>query len=94
MTIQCAAAKTFDHDVIRGWIERQGGFPARLARSHARGARRLRHDFPGIDFPGYSDEEPLVRIDWDEFFALFDQHRLALLYEPSGLFSRFVRRDG
>ena len=36
-----------------------------------------------IDFPGYSGEDSLEEISWDEFFEKFDDQGLALLYQET-----------
>lgn len=52
-----------------------------------------------IDFPGYSGEESLEPISWEEFFAKFDESNLAFLYQemtssgdPSR-FNKFISRE-
>ncbi|HLG77340.1 MAG TPA: hypothetical protein VKX46_13060 [Ktedonobacteraceae bacterium] len=86
---------TIDHDTIRRWAEARGGKPSSV-KSTAKGgdAGILR-----INFPGYSGEDTLEEISWDEFFAKFDETHLAFLYQEqtsSGEESRFfkiVNRD-
>lgn len=79
---------TTDHDEIREWVESRGGYPASVKRTHGRGG-------PGIiriDFPGFSGEESLERISWEEFFEQFDKRELAFLCQDrtaSGEVSRF-----
>ena len=34
-----------------------------------------------LDFPGYSGEDSLEHISWDEWFENFDKNRLALLIQ-------------
>ncbi|HEY6139855.1 MAG TPA: hypothetical protein VI670_19020 [Thermoanaerobaculia bacterium] len=85
-----ASAKAItDHDEIRRWVEQRGGYPARV-RGTGRGSD------PGvlrIDYPGYSGEETLERIDWDEFFEWFDRDKLAMLAQGGkSRFSKFVKR--
>ena len=51
-----------------------------------------------IDFPGYSGEDSLCQISWDDWFQKFDDHNLAFLHqdETQGHESRFnklVKRD-
>jgi len=49
-----------------------------------------------IDYPGFSGEERLETIGWEEFFAAFDQNKLAFLYQDkleSGEKSRFHKTD-
>ncbi len=62
---------TRDHQLIRSWAEERGGRPARV-----RGAGVLRIAF-GPLAPNW---EPL---DWQTFFAAFDESKLAFLYEES-----------
>lgn len=62
---------TIDHDGIRRWAEKRGGEPAVV-----RGTSIIR-----LDFPGYAGPPKLQRMSWDEWFELFDEQNLALLYE-------------
>ena len=69
------AQPTTDHDVIRTWVEERGGHPARVRASGS-------GEDPGIlriDFPGFSGEDTLEEIEWDEFFEWFDRNKLALI---------------
>jgi hypothetical protein len=34
-----------------------------------------------LDFPGYSGQESLETISWDDWFRKFDERNLALLYQ-------------
>lgn len=36
-----------------------------------------------LDFPGYSGEESLQPISWDEWFEAFDRNNLAMVYEET-----------
>ena len=80
---------TTDHEEIRRWVEKRDGNPARVE-----GTNLLR-----IDYPGYSGEGSLERIEWDEFFKIFDKNNLAFLYQEEtkdggeSRFSKFVDRD-
>jgi hypothetical protein len=68
---------TVDHSVIRRWAETRGAHPAavkRTSKAHDPGIIRL-------DFPGYSGEDSLVEISWDEFFEKFEEKELALVYQ-------------
>ena len=86
---------TTDHDTIRQWVEQRGGSPARVKGTGAEGDPELLR----IDFPGYSGEESLEEISWDEFFRAFEDNELAFLYqeETSGgkesRFNKLVSRD-
>jgi hypothetical protein len=69
---------TTDHEEIREWVEARGGHPATVERTSdsRRGGGVLR-----IDFPGFSGEQSLKAIDWDEWFRTFEERRLAFLYQ-------------
>ena len=75
---------TTDHDELRKWVEERDGHPARV-----KGTELLR-----IDYPGFSGEDTLEEISWEEFFAAFDKNKLAFLYQDkleSGETSRFSK---
>lgn len=80
---------TTDHDEIRRWVEERDGEPARV-----KGTNLLR-----INYEGFSGEETLEAIDWDEFFTVFDDNDLIFLYQEQtkdggqSRFSKFVSRD-
>ena len=80
---------TTDHEEIRRWVEERGGQPARV-----KGRDLLR-----IDYPGFSGEDTLEPMDWEEFFQVFDENNLAFLYQETtkdggeSRFSKFVDRD-
>jgi hypothetical protein len=93
--VRGGAKATTDHEEIRRWVEQHGGRPATVKRTS-------RGNQPGIlriDFPGYSGEQSLAPIEWDEWFERFDNANLAFLYQDetgSGRESRFnklVSRD-
>ncbi|MGH9970627.1 MAG: hypothetical protein ACREBG_22950 [Pyrinomonadaceae bacterium] len=52
-----------------------------------------------IDYPGYSGEETLEPITWEEFFEAFEKNKLAFLYQEEtkggkqSRFSRLIDRD-
>lgn len=80
---------TRDHDTIRAWVEKRGGVPSVVKRTAKKkdGGGILR-----IDFPGYSGEDSLQEIGWDEFFQKFDESKLEFLYQEKtadGKESRF-----
>jgi hypothetical protein len=81
-----------DHDSIRRWADQHGARPARVRGTGDEAD-------PGIlrlDFEGYSGEDSLDEIDWDEWFRKFDDSGLALLIDNSGRspnFNKLVRRD-
>jgi hypothetical protein len=79
-----------DHDEIRQWVEERGSTPAIVKGTgdeEAGDSGILR-----IDFPGYSGEDTLEPISWDEWFRKFDEAGLALVvqdYTASGERSNF-----
>ena len=83
------AKVTTNHDEIRRWVEKRGGHPAQV-----KGTELLR-----IDYPGFSGEERLEKITWDQFFAAFEENNLAFLYQEKtkdgseSRFSKLVDRD-
>lgn len=85
---------TTDHEEIRQWVEARDGHPAIVKGTEKGGSALLR-----IDYPGFSGEDKLEEIEWDEFFQIFDENKLAFLYqektEDGGLsrFSKFVERS-
>ena len=84
---------TTDHEEIRSWVEERDGHPAIVKGTEKGGSALLR-----IDYAGFSGEDRLEEITWDEFFKIFDENKLAFLYqektEDGGLsrFSKFVNR--
>lgn len=83
------AKVTTDQEEIRKWVEDRGGHPARV-----KGTELLR-----IDYPGFSGEERLEEISWDDFFEAFEENNLAFLYQEKtkdgkeSRFSKLVDRD-
>ena len=85
------ASTTTDHNAIRKWAESHGGKPAAVERTHKGGdVGIVRIMFPEAP---QSEHDQLVEISWDEFFREFEDRKLALLYEPDGMFSKIVGRD-
>ena len=82
---------TIDHDEIREWVEARGGSPAKVeGTERGREAAGLLR----IDFPGYSGQDTITAIDWDEFFEKFEEEKLAFLYDPkpNSRFSKLISR--
>jgi hypothetical protein len=86
---------TTDHDEIKAWVEERGGFPATVKRTAADGDLGILR----IDFPGFSGEDSLERVDWGEWFEAFEQNELAFLHqdrteagEPSR-FNKLISRE-
>ena len=85
---------TTNHDEIRKWVEERGGQPAIVKGTEKGDSALLR-----IDYPGYSGEDTLEAIEWDEFFEIFDENKLAFLYQETtedggkSRLSKFVKRS-
>jgi hypothetical protein len=77
------AVETTNHKQIREWVEERGGHPARVKGAKEGGILR-------VDFG--EPEDSLEEIAWDDFFQIFDENKLAFLYQEetgSGKASRF-----
>jgi hypothetical protein len=81
-----SASKTTDHAIIKKWAEARNGKPAKVAATKGGGILRIDFDEP---------EDSLEPITWDEFFKVFDQRKLAFLYqdEKKSRFNKFIDRD-
>jgi hypothetical protein len=86
---------TTNHGEIQSWVDERKGKPARV-----RGTER--GDDVGllrVDYPGFSGEDTLETITWEEFFEAFDEHNLAFLYQEKtkdgklSRFSKFIDRN-
>ena len=86
---------TTDHDEIKQWVEKRGGNPARVKGTESKNSAGLLR----IDYPGFSGEQSLEEITWDEFFDAFDKNGLAFLYQDKtadgklSRFSKLIDRD-
>ncbi|NLS06367.1 hypothetical protein HGP14_23945 [Rhizobium sp. P32RR-XVIII] len=80
---------TTNHDEIRRWAEERDGHSAVIRTKGKGGVLR-------IDFR--EPEEEFDEIEWDEFFKIFDQNKLAFLYQEktqdggTSRFNKFVER--
>jgi hypothetical protein len=73
---------TRDREEIRRWAEQRGGKPSHVKRiGEGEEISILR-----IDFPGYTGEETLEPISWEDWFDKFENQDLVLIYqeEPAG----------
>jgi ferritin-like metal-binding protein YciE len=66
-----------DHERIREWAEERGGTPACVRGTGGKGDIGMLR----IDFPGYSGEDSLEPISWDDWFEKFDERGLALIVQ-------------
>lgn len=85
---------TTDHEEIRRWAEERDAVPTVVRSTHDQeGSGILRFDLPGYD-PG----DELEEVTWDEFFEIFEENDLALVYQDDtssgeqSNFSKFVSR--
>jgi hypothetical protein len=90
------AAVTTDHEEIQRWVEERGGYPA-----HVKGSGSGQKDLGilRIDFPGFSGEQTLERVDWQTWFQAFDRNKLAFLHQDEtregeqSRFNKLVARE-
>ncbi|MGG7518225.1 hypothetical protein ACQ3G6_10105 [Allorhizobium undicola] len=81
---------TTDHQQIRQWVEERGGHPS-VVRSEGKGGI-LRIDFG-------EGEEGLEQIGWEEFLSIFDDNKLAFLFQEKtadgqdSRFNKFIDRQ-
>jgi len=76
---------------IKKWAEERDGKPAVVkdTENSKEGGGILR-----INFPGYSGEDTLEEISWDEWYKTFKEKNLAFLYQDEtagGKESRFFK---
>ncbi|WP_017730765.1 hypothetical protein [Nafulsella turpanensis] len=85
--------KTTDHNAIKSWVNEHDGVPMKVKDTDKGNSALLRIGFPDNK---NSDSENLEEISWDKFFKVFDDNKLALLYQPEDndkLFTKLVNRD-
>lgn len=68
---------TTDHDEIRRWAEERNARPACVKGTGGKNDVGMIR----IDFPGYSGEDTLQEISWDEWFQQFEENELALVIQ-------------
>jgi hypothetical protein len=84
------------HEEIRNWAEERGASPA-CVRGTGGGSET---GMIRLDFPGYSGEESLEHISWDDWFEKFDESNLALIVQDTtssgqkSNFNKLVSREG
>jgi hypothetical protein len=72
-----SATTTTDHDEIRRWAEDRDAKPACVKGTGDEGDVGMLR----LDFPGYTGEDKLQHITWEEWFEKFDERQLALLHQ-------------
>ena len=83
-----SAQKVTDHETIKKWAETHGGKPAKVRTKDA-------HQDSGIlRFEFRDPDDKLEVIEWDEFFKIFDDNKLALLEsdDKNSKFAKFIAR--
>ena len=86
---------TTDHKKIQQWVEERDGHPARVKGTESKNSPGLLR----IDYAGFSGEDSLEEISWEEFFEGFDKNGLAFLYQDKtadgklSRFSKLIDRD-
>ncbi|MCW4116457.1 hypothetical protein NPA31_015955 [Aurantimonas sp. MSK8Z-1] len=80
-----------NHDAIKAWAKKTGARPSTVESTEDKDGHPgiLRFDFD-------AKEDALEEIDWDAFFDVFEDRKLALLVDGSGdnpRFNKLVRRD-
>ena len=87
---------TTDHKKIQQWVDERGGHPARVKGTESKNSPGLLR----IDYPGFSGEDSLEEISWEEFFDAFEKNGLAFLYQDKtadgkvSRFSKLIDRSG
>lgn len=95
MPSDAEAKVTTDQNEIRQWVEERGGHPARVKGTESENSAGLLR----IDYPGFSGEDTLEEISWEEFFVAFEENGLAFLYQDEtkdgkeSRFSKLVARE-
>jgi hypothetical protein len=85
-----SSTTTTNHAEIRKWAEARNGHPAMVKTKGKGGILR-------IDFG--EPEKALEEVSWDEFFEVFDDNKLAFLYQDEtkdggeSRFNKFVERQ-
>ena len=84
-----------DHDEIQRWAEQRHARPSCVkGTGGSKDVGMIR-----LDFPGYSGEDSLQEISWDEWFDKFDNENLGLMVQDTTAsgersnFNKLVRRD-
>ena len=88
---------TTDHDEIQKWAESRGGKPATVtSTTDGEEPGLIRLMFPDSK---HAEDDNLTEIGWDDWFAKFDESKLALVYQDTtadgkkSSFNKLVSRD-
>jgi anaerobic selenocysteine-containing dehydrogenase len=66
-----------EREEIQQWAEERGAHPACVRGTGNKGDIGMLR----LDFPGYTGEDKLEEISWDEFFEKFEERQLGLLVQ-------------
>jgi hypothetical protein len=92
---QHTSQTTTDHDEIRRWAEERGAKPTCVRGTGSRNDLGMLR----LDFPGYTGEDRLQPVSWENWFEKFDEQKLALVYQETTAegqksnFNKLVSRD-
>lgn len=81
---------TINHDEIKKWIDERRGKPVKIKDTDS---------FLRIDFPGFSEKGKFDELSWEDFFRIFDENHLALIYQEKtadgkeSRFFKFINRE-
>jgi hypothetical protein len=84
-----------DHEAIQQWAEERNATPSCVKKTGGKGDVGMIR----LDFPGYSGEDSLQPISWDEWFEKFDENELALIVQETTAsgeksnFNKLVKRS-
>ncbi|HEY8969381.1 MAG TPA: hypothetical protein VIM64_09810 [Puia sp.] len=85
-----SAQSTTHLNDIRQWAESRDGKPAKVKQEGLREGEGILR----INFPGYSGEDTLEEISWEEWYDIFRKRKLKFLYQDKtsdGKESRFFK---
>jgi hypothetical protein len=84
------SSSTTHLDEIRDWAQSRGGKPAKVRQEGLQEGEGILR----INFPGYSGEDTLEEISWEEWYDIFRKRKLLFLYQDKtsdGRESRFFK---
>ena len=90
---------TTDHDVIRKWVEDRGGHPSVVRATEAKRPTKSKTGGGLLRVEFRDPNDALEDVDWDGFFEVFEENKLAFLHYDKrkdgqiSRFSRFLFRD-
>lgn len=77
---------TTDLNVIKKWAGERDGKPTKVKGVGGKDDGIIR-----INFPGYSGEDSLEDISWDEWYKIFQDRKLAFLYQDETTGGKEIR---